>query len=174
MSALNKEAFYPYPVEAVWAALTNGEAVAQWLMPNNIQSPPRVGDRFEFRVDPLPFIGGLVECEVLEVDPPRRLVWSWIGAKEGGRKRPPQRVEWELVPREDGTLLRLRQSDVDKLPWIMRTMMAFGWGTMLKRWLPKIIANFQLNGGSWTYRRLAKPPNRGHHGVKTIPPTFYK
>ena len=46
------EAFYPFPPERVWKALTDSRALAGWLMPNDFQ--PRVGHRFQFRDDPRP------------------------------------------------------------------------------------------------------------------------
>lgn len=174
MKQLVKESTYPYPPATVWAALTNGEALAQWLMPNNFPASPRVGDRFEFRIDPMGPLGGVIECEILELDPPRRMVWSWVGCKATGKKMGPQRVEWHLTEREGGTHLRLVQSDTAKMPWIMRLMMAFGWGTMMKRWLPTVLGAFSPEGGKLRYSRLEKAPNRGHHGVKTVPENFHK
>jgi len=174
MKQLIKEAVYPHPVDVVWAAFTDGEVMAQWLMPNNFPKAPKVGDRFEFRIDPMGPLGGTIECEILELDPPRRMVWSWVGCKATGKKMGPQRVEWELSTRDGGTHVRLVQSDVSKMPFIMRLMMAFGWGTMLKRWLPKVLGAFEREGAELRYRRLEKAPNRGHHGVKTVPAEFYK
>ena len=72
-------AVYPYPAAQVWAALTSSEALAAWLMPNDFQ--PVVGHRFTFRTKPAPGFDGIVRCEVLELDPPKRMVWSWAGGK---------------------------------------------------------------------------------------------
>ena len=68
---------YPHPPGRVWAALTSSEALAAWLMPNDFE--PVVGRRFTFRTRPAPGFDGIVRCEVLELDPPRRMVWSWAG-----------------------------------------------------------------------------------------------
>jgi uncharacterized protein YndB with AHSA1/START domain len=68
---------YPHPVDRVWAALTSSEALAAWLMPNDFQ--PVVGHRFTLRTRPAPGFDGIVRCEVLELDPPKRMVWSWAG-----------------------------------------------------------------------------------------------
>jgi uncharacterized protein YndB with AHSA1/START domain len=68
---------YPHPVARVWAALTSSEALAAWLMPNDFR--PVAGHRFTFRTRPAPGFDGIVRCEVLELDPPRRMVWSWAG-----------------------------------------------------------------------------------------------
>ena len=79
---LRKEVFLPHPPEDVWLALTDPQALAEWLMPNNFE--PVAGRKFRFHVDPMPgpYPGGS-ECEVLEVDAPRRLVYNVGVCKEG-------------------------------------------------------------------------------------------
>ncbi|CAN5414955.1 hypothetical protein BH09SUM1_BH09SUM1_30070 [soil metagenome] len=174
MKELTKEGQYPQPIDVVWAAFTNGEAMAQWLMPNNFPAAPRVGDKFQFRFDPMGPMGGVIECEILELDPPRRMVWCWTGCKSDGKKMSTQRIEWTLTPRDGGTHVRLVQSDTGLMPFVMRFMMAFGWGTMLKRWLPRVAASFEQKDGAIVYRRMSNPPNKGHHRVTTVPDDFHK
>jgi uncharacterized protein YndB with AHSA1/START domain len=70
---------YPHPIDQVWAALTSADALASWLMPNDFQ--PVVGHRFTFRTKPAPGFDGIVRCQVLELDPPRRIAWSQAGGK---------------------------------------------------------------------------------------------
>jgi uncharacterized protein YndB with AHSA1/START domain len=70
---------YPHPIERVWAALTSAEALAAWLMPNDFL--PEVGHSFTFRTKPAPGFDGVVRCQLLELDPPARLVWSQVGGK---------------------------------------------------------------------------------------------
>jgi uncharacterized protein YndB with AHSA1/START domain len=173
---VEKSAYYRHPPEAVWAALTNGEALAQWLMPNNFFVAEQ-GRRFQFRVDPMPlFKTNVTDCQIIEFDPPRRMVWSWkIVTPEHKKPLPTMRIEWTLTPEDGGTRLTLRQTQMEGLPWIFGLMMSFGWGTMLKRWLPPVIAAFDKDAlGRFRYQRLAKPLNRGHHGVKTVPPEFFR
>jgi uncharacterized protein YndB with AHSA1/START domain len=67
------EAVFPDRIESVWQALTNSDELAAWLMENDFVA--RVGHRFTMRCDP----DGDIECQVLELDPPRRMVWSWNG-----------------------------------------------------------------------------------------------
>jgi uncharacterized protein YndB with AHSA1/START domain len=170
---LRKHHSYPHPPDVVWAALTSGDALAQWLMPNDFE--PVVGHRFEFRVDPAPFYSGRVQCEVLELEPPRRMVWSWITVPAPGKRQlPPMQIEWLLTPEAGGTLLELRQTGLEGQPRLFNWMMAMGWGTMLKRWLPKVLAAFERTHDGLVYRRLEKPPNRGHHRTKTVPANFHK
>lgn len=171
MKIFRKSFTYPHPVERVWAAMTDPDALAQWLMPNNFR--PEVGREFEFRVDPMMGYDGVTRCRVLELDEPRRMVWSWVVMGKAGKKLPgPMRIEWELVPEGAGTRLTLIQTGLEALPWLHRMMMTMGWGTMMKRWLPKVIGSFERDGAAWKYTRLAKAPNRGHHKTKTVPAEF--
>ena len=68
---------YPYPIEQVWKALTDAQAMSEWLMPCNIE--PRVGHRFQFQTKPYPGFDGIVHCKVLEVVPLKTLSFSWSG-----------------------------------------------------------------------------------------------
>ena len=70
----------PYPPEKVWRALAEPELLARWLMPNDIK--PEVGHRFTFRAAPVPGWDGIVHCEVLVVEPHRRLRYSWRGGSD--------------------------------------------------------------------------------------------
>src|SRR5215469_7787683 len=95
---------YPYPPSQVWDALTSSDALAAWLMPNDFQ--PVVGHRFSFRTRPQRAFGfdGTVRCEVLELDPPRRMVWAWAGGSIDTT------VTWTLDQTSDGgTSLRMHQ-----------------------------------------------------------------
>lgn len=142
--SFTKSVFYPHPPERVWVALTDPRALAEWLMPNNFK--PQLGP-FRFQTDPHPGCGnGITDCEVVEFDPPRRMVWLWTSMSMKGRPLGPMRIEWELSPEPGGTRLTLRQSGLEALPWYMRPMMTFGWGTMLKRWIPKVLSNVDSSG----------------------------
>lgn len=77
MAELIFEAIYPHPPERVWHALTDSAALAAWLMPNDFV--PQVGHRFTFRAPPQPWFDGIVQCEVLIVEPPRQLSYTWQG-----------------------------------------------------------------------------------------------
>ncbi len=65
----------PHPPEKVWRALTQGPLIEEWLMKNDFQ--PVVGYRFNFRATPMPQWNGVVDCQVLVVEPNQRLSYSW-------------------------------------------------------------------------------------------------
>ncbi|KIT17335.1 SRPBCC family protein [Jannaschia aquimarina] len=66
-----------HPPERVWRALTDSDAIAVWLMPNDFR--PEVGHRFTMTTKPAPGFDGTVRCEVLTLDPPKELSFSWVG-----------------------------------------------------------------------------------------------
>jgi uncharacterized protein YndB with AHSA1/START domain len=96
------EEFYPHALDAVWHALTDSAALSVWLMENDFEA--RVGRRFSFkRKSPPPNARPTIECEVLALEPPSRMVWSWLHTDEGV----PTRVEFRLEPVAGGTRLIL-------------------------------------------------------------------
>ncbi|HWI29218.1 MAG TPA: SRPBCC domain-containing protein [Stellaceae bacterium] len=98
----------PHPPEKLWRALTEGALIGEWLMKNDFQ--PVVGHRFNFRAPPMPQWNGIVDCEVLAVDPPRRLSYSWNASGAEAAAGLKTVVTWTLTPTRSGVLLRLEQS----------------------------------------------------------------
>jgi len=102
------ERLMPHPPEKVWRALTQAPLLEQWLMKNDFQ--PIVGRRFNFRADPIPHWNGVTDCEVLAVEPNRRLSYSWNASGDEAATGITTTVTWTLTPTEGGTHLRLEQS----------------------------------------------------------------
>jgi uncharacterized protein YndB with AHSA1/START domain len=104
----------PHAIERVWTALTTAELIGQWLMPNDFE--PVVGRRFTFKTRPIGDWDGVVHCEVLEVVPPSRLVYSWQGGTDSNDaqtnygSRLDSVVTWTLQPEGNGTRLRMVHS----------------------------------------------------------------
>ena len=92
----------PHPPEKIWRALTEGILIKEWLMDNDFQ--PVVGHRFNFRATPVPNWNGVIDSEVLVVEPNSRLSYSWgtLGLKSV--------VAWTLTPTKGGTHLRMEHS----------------------------------------------------------------
>lgn len=101
------ERLMPHPPEKIWRALTQSHLIEEWLMKNDFQ--PRVGHRFQFRAQPVPGWSGVTNCEVLEVDAPKRLAYRWGDGSESdsGLKTI---VTWTLTPQADGTHVRMEHS----------------------------------------------------------------
>jgi uncharacterized protein YndB with AHSA1/START domain len=91
-----------HPPAKVWRALTQGALMEEWLMKNDFQ--PIVGHRFKFRSEPHPPWDGIIDCEVLTVEPNQRLAFSWgtLGLESV--------VTWTLTPTEGGVLLRMEHA----------------------------------------------------------------
>ncbi|MFG2056081.1 SRPBCC domain-containing protein [Micromonospora sp. NPDC048930] len=116
--------FLAHPPTKVWQALTDSDLLARWLMPNDFRPVP--GHRFTFRTTPRPDQGfdGLVHCELLELDEPHRLRWSWRGG------RLDTVVTWTLVPEGRGTRLFLEHAGFDPDDPVQRrtfTLLDGGW-----------------------------------------------
>jgi uncharacterized protein YndB with AHSA1/START domain len=92
----------PHPPEKVWRALTEGPLIEEWLMKNDFR--PVVGHRFSFRSTPVPNWNGVIESEVLVVEPNSRLSYGW--ASMGLESV----VTWTLTPTRDGTHIRMEHS----------------------------------------------------------------
>lgn len=168
---IRKEVFYPDPPEAVWVALTDPRAIAEWLMPNDFK--PVVGHRFWFKTDPMPFCEDHTECEVVECDPPRRLAYTWLIVWRKQYKRPtmPMLVSWTLTPERGGTRLVFEQSAYDgPRKWWTELSMGMGWGMMHKKLLPRVLKN--VKDGVFTPG--AVPLAKRVYRAKTVPERFVR
>lgn len=127
---LRFERLLPYPVERVWWALTDRGALAAWFMATDFA--PVVGHRFTIRGTVVPGWRGWTDCEVLALEPPRRMVWSFLSTPAG----PPTRVVFTLDAAGDGTRLTLRHDgETDAMTeGLLRT----GWAGFLDR-LPALL-----------------------------------
>lgn len=86
----------PYPAEKIFRALTEPHLIAEWLMSNDFK--PIVGHRFEFDDQ-----WGKVECEVLAVEPNKKVAYTW-----GGHDLETT-VTGTLTPTAAGTIVRMEQ-----------------------------------------------------------------
>jgi len=128
------------PPEVVWEYLTDSELLAQWLMPNDFK--PVVGHRFQFGTKPKLKLGfdGRIYCEVLEVIPCEKLVYSWKGGLSKENPSLDSIVVWILIPTVGGTVLKLEHKGFkglrNYLPYII---MERGWAKIGKRLYKQLI-----------------------------------
>lgn len=91
------------PINKVWEALTTSEMLAQWVMENNFK--PIVGYKCQFRNEEIDLI---VESEVLVVDEPNKLSYTWVGGPINTI------VTWTLKQEGEITHLHLEQTGFEK------------------------------------------------------------
>lgn len=94
---------YNTTIEKLWKALTDADKLAQWVLPNDFK--PIVGHRFQFRSEPNEWWDGIIEGEVLVIEEPTRLSYSWGTGDET------HTVVWTLQDLGDGKVnLHLEQT----------------------------------------------------------------
>ena len=94
----------PYPPEKIWRALTQPHLIEEWLMKNDFK--PVVGHSFNLRGD----WGGVLDCEVLVVEPNKTLSYTWNFAHDDATYNLKSMVTFTLTPTRVGTHLRMEQS----------------------------------------------------------------
>ena len=93
---------FQHSPEKLWRALTENPLIAQWLLKNDFE--PVVGRKFQFRSEPVQNWDGVIDCEVLVVDPLKQLSYSWSSMGLDSV------VLFTLTPAEGGTHLRMEHS----------------------------------------------------------------
>ena len=96
------ERIFPHPPEKLWRALTESPLIAQWLLKNDFE--PVVGRNFQFRQEPVPNWDGAIDCQVLVVEPIKRLSYSWDALGLASV------LLFTLSPAEGGTHVRMEHS----------------------------------------------------------------
>jgi uncharacterized protein YndB with AHSA1/START domain len=89
--------------EKVWRALTDPALLSEWLLPVfDLKLEP--GAPFMFRTAPQPGWDGSVDCRMLEIEPLKKLSWTWVVGDIDTV------VTFTLTPIVSGTLLSLEQT----------------------------------------------------------------
>ena len=89
--------------EKVWRALTDPVLLAEWLLPVvGFKLEPGAG--FTFKTQPYPGWDGSVNCRFLEIEPQRKLSYTWVVVDMNTV------VTFTLTPTASGTRLSLVQS----------------------------------------------------------------
>jgi uncharacterized protein YndB with AHSA1/START domain len=94
----------PHPPEKLWRALTQPHLIEAWLMKNDFA--PVVGHRFNLTGE----WGGVLDCEILVVEPNRTLSYSWDFKHDDAAFDLRSVVTFTLTPTRSGTNLRMEQS----------------------------------------------------------------
>jgi uncharacterized protein YndB with AHSA1/START domain len=93
--------FFKQSPKEVWKYLTTPELIAQWLTENDFA--PKAGHKFQFKHRS----GKIVYCEVKEVEPFTKLIYTWKFPSAVDGKAVDSKIEWTLVQKENGTELHL-------------------------------------------------------------------
>jgi uncharacterized protein YndB with AHSA1/START domain len=124
------EHYYAHSIELVWKAISDADSISKWFIKADFEA--RRGYEYTFTHESTTVTG-----TVLEVDPPRLLVYTWI---VGGTTAETV-VRWELREQEGGTLLRIDHTGFEKYadaaPSMIKSSVG-GWNAVaaeLEKWL---------------------------------------
>jgi uncharacterized protein YndB with AHSA1/START domain len=95
---------FAHAPEKLWRALTQPHLMQEWLMKNDFA--PQAGHRFKLTGD----WGGVLDCEVLEIEPNRTLSYTWDFVHEDPAYNLKSVVTFTLEPTATGTRLRMEQA----------------------------------------------------------------
>jgi len=93
--------FFKQAPKIVWDYLTKPELIEQWLGKSDFK--PVVGHKFSF----ISSCGNDSICEVLEVKPFTKLVYSWQKNSATDGKPFTSKIMWTLIAKDNGTELQL-------------------------------------------------------------------
>lgn len=130
MADLSLDFQFKSPIHKVWDALTNSDTLAQWVMENNFK--PIVGYKCQFRNREIDLI---VDSEVLVVDEPYKLSYTWIGGPINTI------VTWTLKQEGETTYLHLEQTGFEKVDYAFNGA-KHGWAYMIEE-LKKVIGEME-------------------------------
>ncbi len=98
---IHVDQFLPRPPAVVWRSLTEPERLARWWAEGDIA--PVVGHRFTLDMG----VWGKVPCTVTEVEPQRRISYTFAESTMGWT------ITWRLVAEGTGTRLFLEHAGFD-------------------------------------------------------------
>ena len=114
------------PRERVWAALTTGDDTVQYWS-RYVQSDWKIGARVEFlRADKSKLSH---DGEVVEINPPRRLVMTFDVSPEGFSE-PPSKVTYELEEKHGATKLTIMHEGFPPESQVLKGI-SQGWPSLL-------------------------------------------
>lgn len=131
-SAIEQEIRIAARPDTVFEFFVDPDKMIQWKG-REAELDPRPGGVYRVDMNDTAVVRG----EYVELDPPHRVVFTW-GWEGSSNPVPPgsSRVEVDLIPDGDGTIVRLRHLD---LPEEERAIHGQGWETYLAR-LAKVAA----------------------------------
>jgi uncharacterized protein YndB with AHSA1/START domain len=105
---------FPHAPETIWKTLTSGGLMGRWLRMAPSGFDAVLGNRFTYQTTPAGEWDGIIHCEVLDVVPNERFVYSWVGGHESNDdaygSKLDTKVSFTLEKVAGGTRLRLVHS----------------------------------------------------------------
>ncbi|WP_431801592.1 SRPBCC family protein [Halobacillus andaensis] len=133
MADISLEFQFKSPIKDVWEALTNSDTLAQWVMENNFK--PIVGFKCQFRNEEIDLI---VDSEVLVVDEPHKLSYTWRGGQIETI------VTWTLKEEDGITYLHLDHTGFNKEDQAFNGA-KYGWAYKVEE-LKKVLMEIEEKG----------------------------
>jgi len=96
---------FPHPPSKLWRALTQPHLIEEWLMKPDA-APDEVGRKFHLTGD----WGGVLDCEVLTLEPERSLAYRWDYDNRDPAFALKSVVTFTLTPTDAGVHLRMEQA----------------------------------------------------------------
>jgi uncharacterized protein YndB with AHSA1/START domain len=149
MSDIHIERDYPHPPAKVWRAVTDPALIPLWTSIGQGGRPEgfstTVGTKFRFVAKPKLGWNGIVDCEVLEVNEPSLLRYSWRGGDGGDVTQ----VAYRLEPHAGGTRFTYEHSGFTGIGGIFMTkLLGRVRRKMLSAGLPAVLDDLD-DDGAW-------------------------
>jgi uncharacterized protein YndB with AHSA1/START domain len=101
-------------------------------MPNDFE--PVLGHEFTYRTEPQPGFDGIVKCKITELDPPRRLAYTWRGGPLDTK------LAFTLIPVDGGTRVVVEHTGFEGLRAVLvSAILDAGWSKMYQHLLPAVL-----------------------------------
>jgi uncharacterized protein YndB with AHSA1/START domain len=131
---------YDAPIDLVWEAVTNAHAISQWCMSTDFS--PEVGRKFQYKAKPNMFWRGYVDCQVIEIEKPTLLRFTW----QSVAGHTPTVVSYRLEGIGSKTKFSTSHEGFDSSHGFfnglfMRVMIGFGLRKEVLNRLPKVLEN---------------------------------
>ncbi|SDT52965.1 Uncharacterized conserved protein YndB, AHSA1/START domain [Paenibacillaceae bacterium GAS479] len=121
---------YKTTIEKAWTYLTDPSKLSKWILENDFKAVE--GHRFQFRAEPNQYWDGVINGEVLLVDEPNKLSYTWAVGEEK------HTVIWTLQDLGNGKVnLHLEQTGFSNVQGLEGAR--YGWGNWTTE-LEKLLA----------------------------------
>jgi uncharacterized protein YndB with AHSA1/START domain len=138
---------YPHAPLKIWRAVTDPTLIPLWTATGAGGRPEGfdtvVGTKFQFIAKPKPGWNGVVDCEVLQVDEPSLLRYSWTDSAGGDVTE----VLYRLEPHAGGTRFVYEHTGFTGVGgFFMATLLGKVRRTMLRKGLPAVLNDLDDDG----------------------------